>query len=75
MVLQGSRYDEFVMAAKRQKSTRRAVSRSGRVTVDWRSRIHQPTITDPKKRKETIDRATSRIKTDAQIDTITLGRD
>ena len=63
------------MAAKRQTSSRRAVSRNGRVTVNWRSRINKPTITDPKKRAEAIDRATSRIKTDAQIDTITLGRD
>jgi hypothetical protein len=37
--------------------------------------VTKPTITDPQRRREVIDRATSRIKTDAQIDTITLGRD
>jgi hypothetical protein len=37
--------------------------------------VHKPTVTDPKKRAETIERATSRIKTTARIDTITLGRD
>jgi hypothetical protein len=63
------------MAAKRTISSRSAVSRNGRGTIDWRSRVHKPTVTDPKKRAEMIDRATTRIKTTARIDTITLGRD
>lgn len=65
------------MAAKRQTASQRSVSRNGngRAPIDWRSRVHKPTVTDPKKRAETIERATSRIKTTARIDTITLGRD
>jgi hypothetical protein len=65
----------IIMAAKRPSSSRPAVSRNGRRTIDWRSRLHKPVETDPKKRAEMIDRATSRIKTTARIDTITLGRD
>jgi hypothetical protein len=63
------------MAAKRQTSSRRTVSQNGRATVDWRSRVHKPTETDPKKRVESVRRAATRIKTTARIDTITLGRD
>jgi hypothetical protein len=63
------------MAAKRQTSSRRAVSQNGRATVDWRSRMHKPTETDPEKRAESIERAATRIKTTARIDTITLGRE
>lgn len=65
------------MVAKRQTTTRRAAHRLPSIKVDesWRSRVHKPTETDPKKREEAIDRATSRIKTTARIDTITLGRD
>jgi hypothetical protein len=39
------------------------------------ARVHKPTETDPKKREAAIDRAASRIKTTARIDTITLDRD
>jgi hypothetical protein len=63
------------MAAKRQKSTRRAVSQNGHATVDWRSRIHKPTETDPKKRAESVSRAATRIKTTARIDTIHPGQE
>jgi hypothetical protein len=65
------------MAAKRQTSTRRAAPSATRVAAGngRLSRVHKPTVTDPKKRAETIERATSRIKTTARIDTITLGRD
>lgn len=71
-----SRYDEL-MAAKRQKSTRRTVPGHPSIKIDesWRSRIHKPTETDPKKRAEAVRRAGSIIKTTARIDTITLGRD
>jgi hypothetical protein len=64
------------MATKRQTSQRSASQNgNGRVPIDWRSRIHKPTETDPKKRAESIERATTRIKTTARIDTITLGRE
>jgi hypothetical protein len=63
------------MAAKRQASSRNAVSRNGRVTVDWRSRIHKPTEMDPKKRVEAVERAATRIKTTARIDTIHPGQE
>ncbi len=65
------------MAVKRQTASQRPVSRNGngRAPIDWRSRIHKPTETDPKKRAESIERATTRIKTTARIDTITLGRE
>jgi hypothetical protein len=65
------------MATKRQiaAASRRTPSRTARAAVNWRSRVTKPTVTDPKRRHEVIDRATSRIKTDARIDTITLGRD
>lgn len=63
------------MPAKRQTSSRRAVSQNGRVTVDWRSRVHKPTETDPKKRAESIRRAATRIKTTARIDTIHPGQE
>jgi hypothetical protein len=65
------------MVAKRQKASQRAMSRNGngRAPIDWRSRIHKPTETDPKKRAAAVRRAGSIIKTSARIDTITLGRD
>jgi hypothetical protein len=63
------------MAAKRQTSSRRAASRNGRVAIDWRSRIHKPTETDPKKRVESVERAATRIKTTARIDTIHPGQE
>jgi hypothetical protein len=65
------------MATKRQTASQRPISRNGngRVPIDWRSRIHEPTEKDPKKREESIDRAATRIKTTARIDTITLGRE
>lgn len=65
------------MPAKRQPASRRSVSRNGngRAPIDWRSRIHKPTETDPDKRAESIERAATRIKTTARIDTITLGRE
>ena len=64
-----------LMAAKRQQSSRRAISVARLSKGDgWRSRVKQPTVTDPK-RKEVIDRATSRIRMPAQIDSITRGRD
>jgi len=64
------------MAVKRQNSSRRPARRA-RVAVDdsWRSRVTKPTVTDPKRRRDTIDRATSLIKSDARIDTVSLGRD
>jgi hypothetical protein len=64
------------VAAKRQNSTRRAGPRAVQSAVNngWRSRVHMPAETDPKKRAEAIDRAASRIKTTACIDTVTLGR-
>jgi hypothetical protein len=63
--------------AVRQTSTKRAASPAEPHAANngWRSRVHKPVVTDPKKRAETIKRATSRIKTTARIDTITLGRD
>lgn len=65
------------MAAKRQTTPQRSVSRNGnvRAPIDWRSRIHKPTETDPNKRAESIERAATRIKTTARIDTITLGQE
>ena len=65
------------MAAKQQTASQRSVSRNGngRAPIDWRSRLHEPTEKDPKKREESIDRAATRIKTTARIDTITLGRE
>jgi hypothetical protein len=61
------------MAAEKQTSTNRA--RQVAANGDWRSRVHTPAETDPKKRTRAIRRAASRIKTTARIDTITLGRD
>jgi hypothetical protein len=77
MPMHRPRYDEVVMAAKRQKSTRRTVPGHPSIEIDesWRSRIHKPAETDPKKRAEIVRRAGTRIKTTARIDTITLGRD
>ena len=63
------------MAAKPKSPSKRGVSRNGRAPIDWRSRVHKPTETDPKKRVESVRRAATRIKTTARIDTITLGRD
>jgi hypothetical protein len=63
------------MATKRQTSTRRAASSAAQIAASNGQRVHKPKVTDPKKRAETIKRATSRIKTTARIDTITLGRD
>lgn len=37
----------------------------------WRSHIVEPVITDPEEAQRAIDRATSRIRTKARIDTIT----
>lgn len=65
------------MAAKRQNPAKRAAPKLPAIKVDesWRSRVHKPTETDPKKRAEAVRRAGTRIKTTARIDTITLGRD
>jgi hypothetical protein len=65
------------MAAKRQNAARRVASRTTHVAVEdgWRARVHKPTETDPKKREAAIDRAASRIKTTARIDTLSSGRD
>jgi hypothetical protein len=65
------------MPAKRQNTARHVASRTTHVAVDdgWRARVHKPAETDPKKREAAIDRAASRIKTTARIDTITLDRD
>ena len=65
------------MATKRQNSARRAASPAPRfITVNGRRvRLNKPAETDPKKRVEAVRRATTRIKTTARIDTITLGRD
>jgi len=64
------------MSAKQQTSTRRAAPQNGKVASNgWRSRVHTPAETDPKKRVQAIRRAATRIKTTARIDTITLGRD
>jgi hypothetical protein len=62
------------MAAKQRTSAKHAVGAAKIAATNGR-RVHKPTVTDPKKRAETIKRATSRIKTTARIDTITLGRD
>jgi len=65
------------MPAKRQPASQRSISPNGNAQppIDWRSRIHKPTETDPKKRAESVERAATRIKTTARIDTITLGRE
>jgi hypothetical protein len=63
------------MAVKRQNSSRRPARRAVAVDDSWRSRVTKPTVTDPKRRRDTIDRATSLIKSDARIDTVSLGRD
>jgi hypothetical protein len=68
------------VATKRQTSSRRAAAPANGVPAHpagtgWRSRVHKPAETDPKKRVEAIHEAASLIKTDARIDTITLGRD
>lgn len=65
------------MPAKRQNAARRVASRTTPAHIDdgWRTRVHKPTETDPKKREAAIDRAASRIKTSARIDTISSGRD
>jgi len=34
----------------------------------WQSRVQRPRITDPKKRRAAVERATSRIKTDVRVD-------
>jgi hypothetical protein len=61
------------MAAK--SPAKRAAYEAGKIAATNGRRVHKPTVTDPKKRAEKIKRATSRIKTTARIDTITLGRD
>jgi hypothetical protein len=53
----------------------RSTSRWIAVDGSWRSRVTKPIVTDPKRRQEAIDRATSLIKSDAQINTVSLGRD
>jgi hypothetical protein len=58
------------MAAKRQTSPGSVAPGRDSVKIDWRSRIHKPTETDPKKRAESVRRAATRIKTTARIDTI-----
>lgn len=63
------------MAAKQWTSMKRAAAQNGRAGVDWRSRLHVPAESDPKKRAQEIRRAAKHIKTTARIDTITLGRD
>jgi hypothetical protein len=65
------------MAAKQQKSTRRAASSATRVAASngRLSPVHKPAEPDPKKRAAAIKRAGSIVKTTARIDTITLGRD
>ena len=65
------------MATKHQAASECSAPRNelGRAPIDWRSRIHEPIEKDPKKREESIDRAATRIKTTARIDTITLGRE
>jgi hypothetical protein len=72
------------VATKRQTSSRRAAAPVNGIPAHpahpagtgwWRSRVHKPAETDPKKRVEAIHEAASLIKTDARIDTITLGRD
>jgi hypothetical protein len=65
------------MAAKQHTSARRAAPQNGQIAAGngWRSRVHTPAETDPKKRAQAIRRAATRIKTTARIDTITLGRD
>lgn len=63
------------MAAKPQNTKRPSTSVAQVAAHNGRlSRVHKPKVTDPKKRALTIKRATSRIKTTARIDTITLGR-
>jgi hypothetical protein len=63
------------MAAKH--STRRVAAQNGQIAASdsWRARVHTPVETDPKKRAQAIRRASTRIKTTARIDTISLGRD
>lgn len=65
------------MATKQKTASQHSASRNGngRVPIDWRSRIHEPAEKDPKKREKSIDRAATRIKTTARIDTVTLGRE
>lgn len=65
------------MARTRANTSRRATRRPARqpATIDWRSRVREPTISDPEQRRKAIDRAGSLIKTTARIDTISLGRD
>jgi hypothetical protein len=40
------------------------------VDETWRTRVKKPLVTDPGRRREAIDRATSLIKTTAHIDTV-----
>jgi hypothetical protein len=63
------------MAVK--QSIRPAAPQNGQIATGtgWRSRLHTPAESDPKKRAQAIRRAATRIKTTARIDTITLGRD
>ncbi len=65
------------MAAKRQNSAGHATPQLAQIVVDesWRSRVNKPTVTDPKKRREAVERATSLIKTTARIDTISPGQE
>lgn len=66
------------MAAKRQNVAGRPVSGSAQTAIvnsGLHSRVHKPSVTDAKKRAQAIKRATSRVKTTARIDTVTLGRD
>jgi hypothetical protein len=65
------------MAAKRQNSAGHSTPQLAQIVVDesWRSRVNKPTVTDPKKRREAVERATSLIKTTARIDTISPGQE
>ncbi len=56
------------MATKRQNSARHTAPKAAQAAVNngWRSRVHKPTETDPKKRVEAIHQAASLIKTDAR---------
>ena len=65
------------MTVKHPASVRRAAPQNGQIAAGdgWRSRMHTPTETDPKKRAQAVRQAATRIKTTARIDTVTLGRD
>lgn len=66
------------MATKQKTSAKRAASGAAKVAANngrRRLRFNKPAEPDPQKRVEAVERAATRIKTTARIDTISPGQE